>query len=218
MTKNGKKWLLVLLILSIGILMYIAFDFSKAMLGKNEFFSTTTLTLPPDSLQPFATNFVNYDTNAQYSLLNNVIFDSPDPSKRSAMVHQINSIQSALGTFILSQMTNESPWILFSNAANFGGTLFFIYPTNGKFDMTGTLLPLMNIYNGNSISYYIPILYTVTLTYDKTVPDIPVNSSIAIMQSQVDALSVKSVTLTGTNTNYTIPDISNIISMTVPLA
>lgn len=85
MTKNGKKWLLVLLILSIGILMYIAFDFSKAMLGKNEFFSTTTLTLPPDSLQPFATNFVNYDTNAQYSLLNNVIFDSPDPSKRSAI-------------------------------------------------------------------------------------------------------------------------------------
>ena len=130
------------------------------------------------------------------------------------MITQMNNINASLGNYILSQMPS---WILFSNAANFGGTLFFIYPTNGVFDMNSTMLSLMNIYNGNSISYYIPLAYTVTLTYDKTVPDIPTNSSKAVMDAQIDALSQKTVSLVGTNTNYLIPDLFNIISMTIAL-
>ena len=207
-------WHVLILLILVNILGILFVSNKK----KYEHYSNTTLTIPDASLQPFSINFVNYDTNSPYSLLNSVVFDSPDSSKRAAMIAQINSIKSSLGTYILSQMTNVSPWILFSNAADFGGTLFFIYPTNGVFDITSTMLPLMNIYNGNSISYYIPILYNVTLTYDKTVPDIPVNSSVAIMHAQIDALSVKTITLTGTNTNYTIPDLFNIISLTVALA
>ena len=211
MARYGRMWPVLIFLILINILGILFLNNNKKNIDIEHF---SSISIPDASLKPFAANFVNYDTNVPYSLINNVIFDTPDPSHRTAMITQMNNINASLGNYILSQMPS---WILFSNAANFGGTLFFIYPTNGVFDMNSTMLSLMNIYNGNSISYYIPLAYTVTLTYDKTVPDIPTNSSKAVMDAQIDALSQKTVSLVGTNTNYLIPDLFNIISMTIAL-
>ena len=215
----------IIAIIAIGMLSM--FDRSEKEHFENDAKSNATVTnitsiFTPEQLASLARDIVNYDTLGEYTLLNNVVFDTPSNQSKASMTKQIDSIASSIGASMWKTIVSQQ-WIIFSEKENFEGRKFFIYPSNGSFTSESKFLEMLNIFNGKAFSFYIPANCEVKLRYQGRMYDPAKMQSEQVIDIKnegerkklIESISEKTETLTGRNDSYHNNDLMNIMSMEI---